>query len=187
MTTLKLALSGDKKHVFVGKDTVTFPSTYGAPIALPNFDHNESDDPVHANGLNHVLFHHVRDTLYKRKRSDGSSGATYPNGIYNMQEISIDKFGAAIHAERLGITAVPNLDHSNNDGPTIAIKYFGKDLADVGVAAVNADFNFVSATPAVATVSAGGVLDTVAVGTSVITITEKNGSLSYSFTVTVVA
>jgi hypothetical protein len=171
MSTLKLALSGDLKHVFIGKDTVTFPSTYGAPIALPNFDHNESDDPVHAVAANHTLWHHIRDTLYKRKKSDGSTGATYPNGIYNMQEISIIKYGSALLAKWL---SAADVTRAGAGTITPVIKYH-ETVDDAGVNAVLADFSWVSATPEVATVNAAtGIITYVGVGTSVITATELN-------------
>lgn len=178
MTTYKLALSGDKKHVFIGKDTVTFPSTYGAPIALPNFDHDESDDPVHPHPDNHVFFHHIRDTLYKRKASDGSSGATYPFGIYNMQEISIERFGGSIMATDLSAADVARTG-AGTITPVIKYRYEGDGG---GVNAVLTDFTWVSSDPSNATVNAAtGVITYVSAGETEITATQINGDWSVTF------
>lgn len=176
MTTFKLGLSADKRTVYVGKDTVTFPGG-GDTVALPSFDHDESDDPIHAHAGNHTLFHHVRDTLYKRHAADGSAGATHPFGIYNMQEIAITRYGAAILAESLSADAVTVADPGT---VPLVVKYQPQD-----VAAANADFTFVSADPAVATVAATGVVTGVSNGTTTITITEKNGNKSVDVTVVI--
>lgn len=181
MTTYKMALSADKKTVYIGKDTVAFPAQ---SIALPNFDHNESDDPVHAYAGNHTLFHHVRETLYKRKAADGTAGASYPAGIYNMQELSIVRHGAAINATWLSAAALEVVAAAT---APIVIKYRTEDPEDTGTNATNTDFTFVSSDPTKATVSAAGVVTGVAAGEAIITATEKNGTKSVEIAVEVTA
>lgn len=173
MTTYKIALSADKKTVYLAFGADTFP---GGSTSLGTFVHDDDADLVHPNKDNHVLFQHVRDILYKRKASDGGADAVHPNGIYNMQNISIVRHGPAINATYLTAAAVTAADPAT---VTAVVKY-----QPANVNANNNDFTWVSSDPTKATVSAAGVVTGVANGTSNITATHKHNGLEVTFVMT---
>lgn len=181
MTTYKLAISGDKKKIFIGKDTVTFPNVGGAPVSLGTFVHDHSTDPVHAHAGNHTLWHHIRDILYKKKWENPAQAATHPEGIYNMQSLDIVRYGGAILATWLSAAPVGRAG-AGTITPVVKYRYDG-DAG--GVNAALTDFTWVSSDPTKATVNAAtGVITYVDAGTTTITGTEVNGTKTISFVAT---
>lgn len=171
--TFKLTLSADKKTVYVRLGSDAAP----AGTDLGTFVHDDAADAVSPYALNHVLFHHIRDILYKRRASDATAGAKHPDGIYNMGEIAIVKYGPTINFEYLTAAAV-----TRAGAGTIVpvVKYQPQN-----VNAVNTDFTWVSATPAKATVNAAtGVITYVSAGTTVITATHTLSGKTVSFVAT---
>lgn len=170
MTTYKLALSADKKTVYIAKGADAFP---GGVTNLPNLVHDDAADPVHPHAANHVLWHHIREVLYKRKASDGSSGGAFPNNITNMGDISIVKHGNVMKATMVGAADVTR-EGAGTVSPVP--KWFGPEITEAGVNAPLDSFTWTSSDPAVATVDAAtGVITYVAEGETIITGTEING------------
>ena len=52
------------------------------------FEHAEENDSL-GTDLNHVLFHHVRDALYKRSIANPANSGFWPNNITDMSQIVI--------------------------------------------------------------------------------------------------
>ncbi|AZO48084.1 Ig-like domain-containing protein [Mesorhizobium sp. M4B.F.Ca.ET.058.02.1.1] len=161
MSNFNIGLSADNKTVYVTRGGDALPG--GATNVLTDFVHDDTADVVDANPENHVLFHHVQEALYHA-------------GILDMQSVSIVVSGA-LAAEYLSAAAVTVADPGT---VPIVIKY-----QPANVNAANADFNFVSANPAVATVSAAGVVTGVANGSTTVTATEKGGTKSVVVAVTI--
>ncbi|RWB40542.1 MAG: hypothetical protein EOQ44_25100 [Mesorhizobium sp.] len=93
-----------------------------------------------------------------------------------MQAVSIQVSGS-LAAEYLTAAAVTVADPGT---VAIVIKY-----QPANVNAVNSDFTFVSANPAVATVDAAGVVTGVANGSTTVTATAKDGGKSVVVAVTI--
>jgi hypothetical protein len=180
MAVYNIGLNAARTIAYVTIDPEPLPVE--ATIVLTDIEHDDADDAVHAFAANHVLAHHVRDLLYKRKASDGSSGATYPNGMYDLSKVSIVKSGDLWAAEDIRITAVADLDLSDLDTATLEIKYFpSMEVAD------NDHFTYVSSDPSKATVSAAGLVTAVGVGTTTITVSQAATGFEATVVITVVA
>lgn len=162
MTTYKVAISADKKNVYLAVGADTFP---GGAISLGTFVHDEVTDVAGKAADNHTLFHHVRDILYNSSAAAPATPAAHPDGIYDMQGVKIIRHGPAINAEYLTAAALTVADPGT---VTAVIKY---QPADVNAA--NADFTFVSGDVTKATVNAAGVVTGVANGSTTITATHK--------------
>lgn len=57
-------------------------------INIGTFEHDEASDPL-GETLNHVLFHHVRDALYKRSAVNPANPAMFPYNITDMDRVTI--------------------------------------------------------------------------------------------------
>lgn len=57
-------------------------------VNVDTFKHAEENDPLDSD-LNHVLFHHVRDALYKRSRANPANAGFWPNNITDMDRVVI--------------------------------------------------------------------------------------------------
>ena len=71
---------------YIKKDGDTAPED---GVLIGSFNHDALDDPL-GNTDNHVLYHHVRELLYKRSEKDPSLPAMFPNNITDMATIKLD-------------------------------------------------------------------------------------------------
>ena len=190
-------ISAPSWEVFVAAGSDALP---GTGTNLGTFNHNESADPFHK-GLNHVVFHHIRDILYRRQKSTPANttppappagtilppgyteaggvapGSMFPIGFHDMTAIKMKRHGAIMLST--AITA-PGVSMAPAGTATIVLKYQPGD-----VAAVNADHDFVSSSVLTATVSAVGVVTGVAPGNAYVRVTNKFNGLVVDVPVTV--
>lgn len=115
-------------------------------------------------GPNHVLWHHVRDALYKQ-------------GVQDMQRVRIDLDSDFVAV--VSFTAVP-ATIGRTVGQTQQITHVWTPTN-----ASNKKVTYVSSNPAVATVNASGLITAVAAGTATITSTAEDGGSSHTTVVTV--
>lgn len=128
---------------------------------LGDVEHPDPDDVLGWSG-NHVLWHHIRDALYKL-------------GQENMQAVKITK----ISLEGISVTpATPSIAVAATQQLTVAYTPANASLREVSYSTSDED---------VATVSATGLVTAVAEGTATITVTAKDGSWSDTSEVTVTA
>ena len=128
---------------------------------LGDVNHPDPDDVLEWSG-NHVLWHHIRDALYKL-------------GQENMQAVKITK----ISLEGISVTpATPSIAVAATQQLTVAYTPANASLREVTYSTSDED---------VATVSATGLVTAVAEGTATITVTAKDGSWSDTCEVTVTA
>jgi len=181
MTVYNIGLNAARTIAYVTVDPEPLPGA--ATIVLTDIEHgaglDAGDDAVHDVTGNHVLFHHVRDLLYKRKASDGTSGAVHPYGMYDLSRVSIQKYGKIWDATALVVDDVPDIEEEATE--TLVIAYHPS--LEV---AVNTHFTYASDDTDVATVSSAGVVTGVAAGEAVITVTQANSGLEVEVPITVV-
>jgi hypothetical protein len=183
MATYKLELGPKDANqpgwdVFVAAGADTLP---GTGTSLGTVDHAAATDPLDKYAGNHVAFHHVQEIVYKRLYPTGAAGAHpfWPYGFHDMSVIRIRRHGALMNATALTAAALSVVIAAT---ATIVLKY------DPGqVAAANADHDFQSQNTAIATVSAVGVVTGVAVGSTVVRVTNKFNGLVVDVPVTVTA
>ena len=128
---------------------------------LGDVNHPDPDDVLEWSG-NHVLWHHVRDALYKV-------------GQENMQAVKITKIPLT------GISVTP---------ATTSKAVGATQQLTVAYAPINAslrEVTYSTSDATKATVSASGLITAVAAGTATITATAKDGSWSDTCMVTVTA
>jgi len=185
MTTYNIGLNATRTIAYVTVDPEPLPGA--ATIVLTDIEHDSASDQVHDYAGNHALAHHVRDLLYKRKAADGASGASYPDGMYDLSKVSITKYGQIWNAISLVVGAIPVLDASDVTTHTLVLSYHYHNTNPADAVATNSHFTFVSSDPNKATVSAAGLITAVAAGTTNITVTQANSGLSLVIPLTIVA
>jgi len=170
-------VSGPSWDLFVAAGSDALP---GTGTNLGTFNHNEAGDQF-SKGLNHVVYHHLRDIMYRRKIADGSAGVGpfWPYGFHDMSQIRIRRHGAILTS-----TAMTAASVSMAVAGTATLVIKGQP-GDVAVA--NADCSFISANPAIATVVASGLVTGQAAGNTVVTVTNKFNGLVVDAPVTVTA
>ena len=160
MANYQIAYKAITKEVVLQTQGDALPAGF---VSIGTFVHDDNADTLGKPlAENHVLWHHVRDALYKQ-------------GQLDMQVVKIT------------LDAVVNVI-SVNAGNDFSIAVAAtQQLAPVVLPAntVNKSVTYSSATPAVATVSAGGLVTGVSAGTSVITVTTVDGAKTDTVTVTV--
>jgi uncharacterized protein YjdB len=130
---------------------------------LGNFYHNQSEDtlgdnPVEGHTENHVLYHHVRDALYKI-------------GVEDMARLTIDL--DIIYVAVTGVALTPDPFGTFAVGAT---RQLTATISPGG--ASNTAVTYTSSDPTKATVSATGLVTAVAIGTTNITVTTNDGAFT---------
>jgi uncharacterized protein YjdB len=152
----------------------------GSTVNIGSFYHDHASDDISPHDESHVFYHHVRDLLYKRK-PDGTANGVFPNCINDMSVISI-----AIDATYVAVTAISaapatvTLDLSLAETQQITNTFTPGSPSNTGVTYTTSD-----ATKA--TVSVGGLITPVAVGSATITVTTADGGFTDTVVVTVIA
>lgn len=173
MTTYKLGLSADSKTAYVTVSPEPLPG--GATNALTDIVHGAAGDKIGVLGSTHALYSDIQDAVYREE------------AIQDMQHLSIVKSGKIWGAIELHITPVADIDLSVGTPATLVIKYAYGPGNGADQTATNTHFTYVSSVPAKATVSSAGVITPVAVGATVITVTQANSGLVATVNVNVVA
>lgn len=121
---------------------------------------NHPDDGTHDN---HVIYQHVQDKLYHLGEHNMQVVRIFVNDFIDLTDISVDDNTVAL--------AVAGTKQ-------IVVEYTPSDAS-------NKTVNYVSSTPAVATVNATGLITGVAPGTTNVTATSTDGSHAEVIVVTV--
>lgn len=168
MTTLQVSYNKTTKTATVAVAGTAVPE---GSVDVGSFDH---PDPVYPDSL--VIFHGVRDLLYRRSEADPSQIAMFPKNITDLQNIKIvqEDLIAVSGVTLAPATASIAVGATQQLTPTIA-------PADATIK----DVTYASSDEAVATVSATGLVTGVAVGSATITVTTTNGAKTAQSVITV--
>lgn len=181
MATYKIGFVRATRTVLFSIMPDTLPATFegNAVTMLPDFVHAADNDslPGQKHGYVHTIYNHVQEALYHTRESNGTQGAKSPDGIYDMQTITIEAHGDLAKAN--GLKARGLVIEEGATAPS-AIKFLPE-----GNAAAATNFDFVSADTGVATVAATGVITAVVAGETTIKATLKDLRYSVVFPVTV--
>ena len=88
MPTLKVVYKASTKEARVLDSGTATPSGF---VAVGTFAHPDATYPDSV-----VIYHGVRDLLYKRSAANPANTAMFPNNITNMQEISITNLASTV-------------------------------------------------------------------------------------------
>ena len=161
MPTLQIAYNATTKVATVQTKGDAPPA--GSTIINNNLPHNTEGDPLEA-GVNHVLYHHVQDALYKVGQQD-------------MQSVRID--WDTVYKALTGISSTPAT-------VTLAVAATQQITnAFTPADASNKAVTYSTSDATKATVSATGLITAVATGTATITVTSADGGLTDTVVVTI--
>ena len=88
MPTLKVVYKASTKEAQVLDSGAATPGSF---TAVGTFVHPDATYPDSV-----VIYHGVRDLLYKRSAANPANTAMFPNNITNMQEISITNLASTV-------------------------------------------------------------------------------------------
>lgn len=147
---------------------------------IGNFVH-DSPDPL-GSGDSHVVFHHVRDLLYKRSHANPANEAMFPFNITDMDRISIviDPTVVLDPILATGVKATP-------DTVSLVVGATQQITHTVQPNQANQDVTYTSSDATKATVSGTGLITAVAAGTANITVKVANAAFTDVVAVTVTA
>lgn len=168
MPTYRLAYNKETKTVQVAATGTAIP---GGSVAIGNI---VTPDPVYPGST--VMWHAIRDVLYKRKASNPAQVAMFPENITDMDHTSI----TVLKATSIDITAA---------GGDLAVGATRQSVVTVLPAgSVDAGgVTYESSDPTKATVSATGLITAVAIGTATITARTADGAFKDTVDITVIA
>lgn len=151
----------------------------GGSVDIGSFEHPDDVAPS-----SKVIFHNIRDMLYRRSAADASQMAMHPDNIMDMQNVSI-QYGDGLDAQ--DFVVISALSFTNVD-PIIDLPGTLQLTLDIEPAnATNEGVTYTSSATGVATVNASGLVTGVAPGTTTITATDDNGDVTAEIEVTVIA
>lgn len=171
MPMLQVSYNPTTRVALVQADNAAVP---GGSTDIGSFNH---PDPVYPDSL--VLFHGVRDLLYKRK-PDGTPGF-WPENITDLNNVTIDLAeGLVIDPVAVtGVTLTP---------ATVEVEEGDTTQLTATVAPANATnkaVTYASSATGTATVNSSGLVTGVAAGTATITVTTTDGAFTDTTEVTV--
>lgn len=168
---LRAAYNNVTKVVNVDLNGVAVP---GGSVAIGTFEHPNITYPDSV-----VIYHGVRDLLYKRKHANPAQAGAFPNNITDMSSISIQT--------TLVLPVVPlvSIDSTTPAGNLAVAATRQITTAFTPTNATDKRLTYTSSHPTRATVSASGLVTGVAVGAVTITITGEGGKTD-TVTITVV-
>jgi hypothetical protein len=154
---LRATYNPTTKMVNVNLNGIAVP---GGSVAIGTFQHPDIDYPDSV-----VIYHGVRDLLYKRSATNPTANATFPDNITDMANISIQT-----------TLAFPLVDLVSIDATAAAGNLAVGATRQIATAFTPANasdkrLTYVSSVPGKATVSATGLITGVQAGATVITIT----------------
>lgn len=169
MPALQVSYNQTTRVALVQADAAAVPE---GSVDVGSFDH---PDEVYPDSV--VIYHGVRDLLYKRSAADAAETAMFPENITDMQNviITLDDTIFAV----TGVNLNPNVAEveiaATLQLETIVVP---ENAGDQGV-------TYGSSNEAVATVDAAGLVTAVAEGEAIITVTTDDGGFTDTCTVTV--
>ena len=161
MPTLQIAYNATTKVATVQTKGDAAPA--GSTIIANTVPHNTEGDVLEA-GVNHVLYHHVQDALYKVGEQD-------------MQSVRIDW-----DITYIALTGLSSTPATVTLAPA-ATQQITNAFTPANASNQNVTYSTSDATKA--TVSASGLITAVATGTATITVTSADGSLTDTVVVTI--
>ncbi len=177
MSTYQVAYNQTTRVALIQADGAGVP---GGSVDIGSFEH---PDPI--NPGSEVVFHAVRDLLYKRSAANAANNAMFPDNITDMHNVKI-QLAAGIEPEELIVVtglSFAEAEYTVADGGTVQL-----ELNVEPISASDDEIDYVSSAPAVATVSATGLVTGVSAGTAVITASSsENENITATTTVTVTA
>lgn len=144
-------------------------------VSIGSFNHPDENDNLQYSG-NHVIFHHVRDLLYKRSAVDPTEPAKFPNNITDMSSIVIEIEGVIL-VTNLSITP-STIEIAESATEQLTVTPYPSDATDPTV-------EYESEDEAIATVSESGLVEGVLAGTTNIIVTATGSGFSKKVPVTV--
>ena len=167
MSTYQVVYNNTTKVARVQANGAAVP---GGSTNIGTFVH---PDPIYPEST--VVYHAVRDLLYKRKDSNPAQTAMFPNNITDMAKVKI------VMAEVTGVTLTP---------PTVSVEEGATTQLTATVAPADAvipGVTYESSDEAIATVNASGLVTGVAEGEATITVKTNDGLYVDTTVVTVTA
>lgn len=158
MTTFDVAYNATTKVVKVQKDG-TAPGAGFTDIGTFDHSNNDPDDKLGKDNT-HVLYHHIRDLLYKQ-------------GVEDMSSVTIQYK----YVDDISV-APPTVSKAAGQTQQITTTFTPADAA-------NQELTFASSDVTKATVNATGLISFVAAGTATITVTSKDTGKTATVVVTV--
>lgn len=140
----------------------------GGFVAVGSFEH---PDPVYPGSV--VLFHGVRDLLYKRSNINPAVTASFPDNITDMASVKIS------------LVQVTSIDLTVAGGNLAVAATRQTALTYAPTGAVNVGVTYESSNPAVATVSSTGLVTGVSAGTATIRAVTLDGKIADTVSITV--
>lgn len=191
MTTYNLAIALDDDvipndylvYVTLGADAVP-----GGAISLGSITHDEAHGttdnlPGSPEGDNHVLFHHVRDRLYKIDPEDFGVGF-WPENITDLQRVRIIKHGPRMNVDHITLVTAGTTTPTVGQTRQLTTTAFSDEQVSLGVVTPAASgTSYVSSDVTKATVNAAGLVTAVAVGAVSITATYQGKTAKVDYTV----
>lgn len=156
-------------------------------VNIGNFYHDDALDPegnLSGSGVadeSHVIYHHVREILYKTKATrPAETGGSWPNNVTDMDKVTIVIDASMDVVSISTLPATVTLDLSAEETSQLVNTF-------TPTAATNQEVTYTTSDATKATVSASGLITPVAVGTATITVTTVDGAKTDTCAVTVVA
>lgn len=174
MSTYQVAYNPTTRVALIQADNAAVP---GGSTDVGSFDH---PDPIYPGS--EVVFHGVRDLLYKRSATNPANPAMFPDNITDMQNVSIE-LAAGLEPEDLVI--VTGLSFDPQAAEVVVAGTVQLNLVVEPVNASDEGVTYESSDEAVATVSATGLVTGVAEGVATITATAEDGETTAEAEVTV--
>ncbi len=185
MATYQIAYHKNTKKAVIQFNGDALPAAEGgqAYINIGTFVHADVEAAVNdlEFDVNHVLFHHVRDALYKRSAANASNTAMFPDNITDMAGITITN--DTTYVALVSFVLAPDPVTLTVASPTQQLTV----TPTPGGASNPAIASWVSSDPTKATVSATGLVTRVANGTTTITATSEDGALTATLLITTTA
>ena len=175
MPTYQVAYNGTTRVATVQANGDALP---GGSVNVGSFVHDPVNDPLET-PENHVIWHHVRDLLYKRSAANPANAAMFPDNITDVDRVQIIR--------DLVFVALVSIEIGGNATLTIAAPTHQIVVTPTPGGASNIAATYVSSDPAVATVNASGLVTRVGNGTTVITATSVDGAKTDTKTITCTA
>lgn len=176
MSTYQVAYNPTTKVALIQADAAVVP---GGSVDVGSFEH---PDPIYPGS--EVVFHEVRDLLYKRSAADPAEMAMFPENITDMANITIS-LDAGIEPEDLVVITALNFNPTEY---TVAVAATVQTVLEVEPSnASNEGVTYSSDDEGVATVDENGLVTGVAAGECVITALDETEEVMAEATVTVTA
>ena len=188
MPQYQIAYHKNTKKVVIQLNGDVLPANIGGQsfINIGTFYHESSQDNLGDNpslpgegvlAENHVLFHHVRDALYKRSAANASNTAAYPFNITDMSGITIEIDNIK---NNVSIDVTPATRTLTVASPTVQLV-----TAFTPADSTDKRLTYVSSDPTKATVNATGLVTRVANGSTTITVSTVEGNKQDTVAITV--